>query len=148
IERAVRYEIARQADILDAGGSVQQETRHFHEADGSTSSGRPKSDADDYRYFPEPDLVPVAPSREWVAEVRAGLPELPAARRRRLLGEWGISDLEMRDIINAGLLDPVEATVVAGATPDAACKWWTGEIARIAKQQDVEAEGLTSPENV
>ncbi|GAA4514170.1 Asp-tRNA(Asn)/Glu-tRNA(Gln) amidotransferase subunit GatB [Brevibacterium yomogidense] len=148
IERAVRYEIARQADILDAGGSVLQETRHFHEADGSTSSGRPKSDADDYRYFPEPDLVPVAPSREWVEEIRAGLPELPAARRRRLLGEWGISDLEMRDIINAGLLDPVEATVVAGATPDAARKWWMGEIARLAKQQDVDAAGLTTPESV
>ena len=148
IERAVRFEIARQADILDAGGSVLQETRHFHEADGSTSSGRPKSDADDYRYFPEPDLVPVAPSREWVEEIRAGLPELPAARRRRLLGEWGISDLEMRDIINADLLDPVEATVVAGTTPDAARKWWMGEIARVAKQQDVDAAGLTTPENV
>src|SRR5690625_1293555 len=148
IDRAVRYEIARQADILDAGGSIVQETRHFHEADGSTSSGRPKSDADDYRYFPEPDLVPVAPSREWVEEIRANLPELPAARRRRLLGEWGIGELEMRDIINAGLLDPVEATVAAGASPDAARKRWMGEIARIAKQREAEAAGLATPEHV
>ncbi|SLM99018.1 aspartyl/glutamyl-tRNA(Asn/Gln) amidotransferase subunit B [Brevibacterium sp. Mu109] len=148
IDRTVRYEIARQAEILDAGGSILQETRHFHETDGSTSSGRPKSDADDYRYFPEPDLVPVAPSRDWVEEIRAGLPELPAARRRRLLDEWGISELEMRDIINADLLDPVEATVVAGAKPDAARKWWMGEIARVAKQKDVEATELATPEHV
>ncbi|WP_019160256.1 Asp-tRNA(Asn)/Glu-tRNA(Gln) amidotransferase subunit GatB [Brevibacterium senegalense] len=148
IDAAVRYEISRQADILAAGGEVLQETRHFHEADGSTSAGRVKSDADDYRYFPEPDLVPVAPSREWVEEIRANLPELPAARRRRLLGEWGISELEMRDIINAGLLDPVEATVAAGAGPDAARKWWMGEIARVAKQKEAEPAELVSPEHV
>ena len=148
IDAAVRYEISRQADILAAGGEVLQETRHFHETDGSTSAGRVKSDADDYRYFPEPDLVPVAPSREWVEEVRANLPELPAARRRRLLGEWGISELEMRDIINAGLLDPVEATVAAGAGPDAARKWWMGEIARLAKQKEAEPAELVSPEHV
>jgi aspartyl-tRNA(Asn)/glutamyl-tRNA(Gln) amidotransferase subunit B len=148
IDAAVRYEISRQADILAAGDQVLQETRHFHEADGSTSSGRVKSDADDYRYFPEPDLVPVAPSREWVEEIRANLPELPAARRRRLLGEWGISELEMRDIINAGLLDPVEATVAAGAGPDAARKWWMGEIARVAKQKEAEPAELVSPEHV
>ncbi len=65
VERAVRYEMSRHAGILLEGGSVLQETRHFHEDDGSTSSGREKSDAEDYRYFPEPDLVPVAPSREW-----------------------------------------------------------------------------------
>lgn len=148
IDAAVRYEISRQADILAAGGEVLQETRHFHETDGSTSAGRVKSDADDYRYFPEPDLVPVAPSREWVEEIRANLPELPAARRRRLLGEWGISELEMRDIINAGLLDPVEATVAAGAGPDAARKWWMGEIARVAKQKEAEPAELVSPEHV
>lgn len=148
IDRTVRYEIARQAEILDQGGSIVQETRHFHESDGSTSSGRPKSDADDYRYFPEPDLVPVAPARDWVEEIRASLPELPAARRRRLLDEWGISELEMRDIINAGLLDPVEATVAAGAKPDTARKWWMGEIARVAKQQDAEPADLATPANV
>src|SRR5699024_131776 len=101
IERTVRYEISRQAGVLDAGEQVVQETRHFHEDTGGTSSGRPKSDAEDYRYFPEPDLVPVAPSREWVEEIRAALPELPAARRRRLKGEWGLTDLEMRDAVNA-----------------------------------------------
>jgi aspartyl-tRNA(Asn)/glutamyl-tRNA(Gln) amidotransferase subunit B len=148
IDRAVRFEISRQADLLSAGEAVVQETRHFHEDTGGTSSGRPKSDADDYRYFPEPDLVPLAPPRKWVEEIRAALPELPAARRRRLLEEWGISELEMRDIINAGLLDQVEATVAAGAKPDTARKWWMGEIARLAKQREVSPETLATPEAV
>ena len=100
VERAVRYEITRQAAILDDGGSILQETRHWHEDTGVTTSGRPKSDADDYRYFPEPDLVPVAPSREWVDELRATLPEPPAERRKRLQGEWGFSDLEMLSLIH------------------------------------------------
>lgn len=137
IERAVRFEIQRQASILSEGGSVVQETRHFHEEDGSTSPGREKSDAEDYRYFPEPDLVPVAPSREWVEELRVGLPELPVARRRRLRAEWDFSDLEMRDVVNADALDLIEATVAAGVTPASARKWWMGELSRRAKETEV-----------
>lgn len=148
IERAVRYEIARQATVLEAGEQVLQETRHFHEETGETSSGRVKSDSDDYRYFPEPDLVPVEPSREWVEQLRAVLPELPAAKRRRLLEAWGFSELEMRDVINAGLLDVIEQTVAAGAEPAAARKWWTGEIARVAKQEDAEVTTLVTPAHV
>ncbi len=148
IERAVRYEIVRQAELLDAGESILQETRHFHDETGETSPGREKSDSDDYRYFPEPDLVPVVPSREWVEQLRAEQPELPTAKRRRLIGEWGFSDLEMRDVINAGLLETIEATVAAGAKPQGARKWWTGEIARQAKQQDVEPETLVAPAQV
>lgn len=148
IERAVRYEIARQATVLEAGEQVLQETRHFHEETGETSSGRVKSDSDDYRYFPEPDLVPVEPSRDWVEQLRADLPELPAAKRRRLLEAWGFSELEMRDVINAGLLDVIEETVAAGAEPAAARKWWTGEIARAAKQEDAEVTTLVTPAHV
>jgi aspartyl-tRNA(Asn)/glutamyl-tRNA(Gln) amidotransferase subunit B len=144
IDRTVRYEISRQAGILDAGESVTQETRHFHEEDGHTSAGRVKSDAEDYRYFPEPDLVPVAPSREWVEELRANLPELPAARRRRLREEWGFSDLEMRDVVNAGALDVIETTVLAGASAQSARKWWMGELARTAGDRGVELEELTA----
>ncbi|MFM5968136.1 MAG: Asp-tRNA(Asn)/Glu-tRNA(Gln) amidotransferase subunit GatB, partial [Micrococcales bacterium] len=96
IERAVRYEIQRQAAILAKGGTITQETRHWHEDRGVTSSGRPKSDADDYRYFPEPDLVPVQPSTEWIESLRAALPENPADRRRRLAADWGFSELEFR----------------------------------------------------
>ncbi len=148
VERAVRYEIQRQAAILAGGGTITQETRHWHEDTGTTSAGRPKSDADDYRYFPEPDLVPVAPSREWVDELRATLPEPPAARRKRLAADWGFTALEFQDVANADLLDVVEATVAAGASPAAARKWWTGEIARLANAQGVAAETLVSPEHV
>lgn len=135
IDAVVRYEIRRQAAILAAGGEVLQETRHG-QADGTTRAGRVKSDADDYRYFPEPDLVPVAPGREWVEEIRAALPELPAARRRRLKAEWGLADDEMRDVVNAGALDLIEATVAAGASGQAARKWWMGELARAAKDRE------------
>ncbi len=137
IDKAVRYEISRQAAILSAGEKVIQETRHFHSEDGSTSSGREKSDAEDYRYFPEPDLVPVQPSREWVEELRATMPELPGARRRRLRGEWGFSDLEMRDVVAADALELIFETVEAGATPAAARKWWMGELSRLAKEAEL-----------
>lgn len=149
IERAVRYEVARQASILEEGEKVFQETRHFHEEDATTSSGRPKSDADDYRYFPDPDLPPLEPDPVWVEELRAGLPEMPAARRRRLQEEWGLSDLEMRDIISSGALALVESTVVAGATPASARKWWNGEIAKYAREHGVAlADAPVTPEQV
>jgi aspartyl-tRNA(Asn)/glutamyl-tRNA(Gln) amidotransferase subunit B len=135
IERAVRYEIQRQAAILAKGGSIIQETRHWHEDKGSTSSGRPKSDADDYRYFPEPDLVPVQPSSELIESLRARLPEHPTERRKRLAAEWGFAELEFRDVVNAGLLDQIVDTVAAGAKPQAARKWWTGELARLANAE-------------
>lgn len=149
IQSAVTYEMRRQGAILTAGEKVIQETRHFHETDGSTSSGRQKSDAEDYRYFPEPDLVPVAPSREWVEDIRASLPEMPAKRRRRLQEEWGISDFEMRDLVNADAVDLVEATVEAGATPAAARKWWQGEIARYCKENEIALQDApVTPENI
>ena len=142
VERAVRYEITRHAAVLDAGEAILQETRHWHEDTGVTTSGRPKSDADDYRYFPEPDLVPVAPSREEVERLRATLPENPAERRRRLQADWGYSDLEMRDVVNAGAVDVIEETVAAGATPAAARKWWTGDLARRANADGVAVTDL------
>jgi aspartyl-tRNA(Asn)/glutamyl-tRNA(Gln) amidotransferase subunit B len=148
VEHAVRYEIQRQAAILAAGGTITQETRHWHEDTGRTSPGRPKSDADDYRYFPEPDLLPVAPSAELIAELRAGLPEAPATRRRRLKTEWGFTDLEFQDVANGGVLDEVAATIASGAAPASARKWWTGEIARIAKAQQREPAELIDPAQV
>ena len=138
VERAVRYEIGRHAAILSTGGTVVQETRHWHEDTGITTSGRVKSDAEDYRYFPEPDLVPVAPSAELVETLRGTLPEPPAARRKRLQADWGFADLEMRDVVNAGLVELVEETVAAGASPAAARKWWSGEIARRANAEGVD----------
>ncbi|MFL6056512.1 MAG: Asp-tRNA(Asn)/Glu-tRNA(Gln) amidotransferase subunit GatB [Actinoallomurus sp.] len=149
VERAVRFEIERQAGVLDAGGKVIQETRHFQEATGTTTSGRSKEEAQDYRYFPEPDLVPMAPSREWVEQLRAGLPELPAARRRRVTDEWGLAEKELRDIVNAGALDLIEETVQAGAEPAAARKWWMNELSRRATEQGVDlAELPVTPADV
>ena len=132
VERAIRYEITRHAAVLNSGVSIVQETRHWQEDTGVTTSGRVKSDADDYRYFPEPDLLPVAPTRERVEELRATLPEPPAERRRRLQSDWGYSDLEMRDVMNAGAVELIEESVDAGATPAGARKWWMGELARRA----------------
>ena len=149
IERAVRYEIRRQAAILSAGGTIVQETRHWHEDTGLTTAGRIKEEAEDYRYFPEPDLVPVAPSADWIAELRATLPEPPAARRARLQADYDFTDLEMRDVLNAGALELVQATVAAGAAPAAARKWWTTELSRRANADGVALDELAiSPSQV
>lgn len=149
VERAVRFEIQRHAAVLDSGGTIVQETRHWHEDTRSTTSGRPKSDADDYRYFPEPDLVPVVTDHGWIERLRAELPEPPAERRKRLKTDWGFSDEEFRDVVNAGVLDEIEQTVSAGAAPAAARKWWMGEIARLANQREVEiAELGVTPQHV
>ena len=137
VERAVRFEIERQAAVLTGGGRVIQETRHFHEDTGETTPGRSKEHAEDYRYFPEPDLVPVAPSAEWIEELRGTLPEVPSARRARLQAEWGISDLEMQTLVNAEALELVEQTIAHGVDQAAARKWWTGEFTRIANEQGV-----------
>jgi aspartyl-tRNA(Asn)/glutamyl-tRNA(Gln) amidotransferase subunit B len=149
VERAVRYEMSRHAAVLDAGEKILQETRHWHEDTGITTSGREKSDAEDYRYFPEPDLVPVAPSREWVDELRGTLPENPAQKRLRLQADWGFSDLEMRDTVGAGALGLVEETVAAGAAPQAARKWWLSDLARRANDTGVDiSEVGVSPQQV
>jgi aspartyl-tRNA(Asn)/glutamyl-tRNA(Gln) amidotransferase subunit B len=142
VERAARYEIQRHAAVLAAGRTILQETRHWHEDTGITTSGREKSDAEDYRYFPEPDLVPVAPSREWVERLRSELPEPPHERRTRLQAAWGFSDLEMRDTVGAGALGLVEETIAAGAAPQSARKWWLGELARRANESETELDAL------
>ncbi|MBT2428855.1 Asp-tRNA(Asn)/Glu-tRNA(Gln) amidotransferase subunit GatB [Streptomyces sp. ISL-112] len=134
VERAARFEIQRHAAVLSSGGTIVQETRHFHEEDGSTTAGRIKDNAEDYRYFPEPDLVPVAPARDWVEELRKGLPELPRLRRARLKEEWGVSEHDMQSILNAGAVDLIVATIEAGAPSDQARKWWMGELARNANE--------------
>lgn len=149
IERAVRYEISRQAAVLNRGGQVRQETRHWHEDTGSTTAGRLKESAEEYRYFPDPDLVPVTPSAQWVEELRATLPELPALRRARLQKEWGFSDMEMRDVINADAIDVIEATIAVGTTPAAARKWWMGELSRIAGDEEKALTDLAvTPEQI
>jgi aspartyl-tRNA(Asn)/glutamyl-tRNA(Gln) amidotransferase subunit B len=149
VERAVRSEMERQAEVLDAGHRIIQETRHFNEETGTTTSGRSKEEAQDYRYFPEPDLVPVAPDPAWVEQIRATLPEAPSARRARLQAEWNLSDLDMDALANAEALDLVVATVAAGASPADARKWWLGELSRRANEGNVALDKLAiTPDQV
>ena len=142
VERAVRGEMIRHAELLNKGERVTQETRHFHEDTGLTTPGRSKEQAEDYRYFPEPDLVPVAPSSELVERIRASLPEKPSVRRKKLQEEWQVPEKEMAAMINADVLDLVEETVKLGADPTRARGWWLGEIARIANEKAVAASEL------
>ncbi|EYT63308.1 glutamyl-tRNA amidotransferase [Dietzia sp. UCD-THP] len=142
VEIAVRHEMCRQADVLTSGGEVVLETRHFHESDGTTTAGRPKESAEDYRYFPEPDLAPVEPLDELVEKIRAELPELPWVRRARVQAEWGVSDEEMRDLVNAGALDLILATVDAGAAPTEARSWWVSYLSQQANKRGVGLQGL------
>jgi len=143
VERAIRGEMIRHAKLLDAGQKVKQETRHFQEDTGLTRSGRSKEQAEDYRYFPEPDLVPVAPDAAWIEELRAALPERPSLRRKRLKEEWNVPDKEMSAMVNADVLDIVEATVLLGSDPTKARSWWLGEISRIANDKEVAVTELS-----
>jgi aspartyl-tRNA(Asn)/glutamyl-tRNA(Gln) amidotransferase subunit B len=142
VERAVRYEMCRQGAVLTAGGRVTQETRHYDEATQTTSPGRTKETAEDYRYFPEPDLVPIAPSREWVEQLRATLPEMPWQRRKRVQTEWGLSDAELRDLVNIGAIDLIASTVDAGASAAEARSWWVSYLAQQANTRGVELADL------
>ncbi len=143
VERAVRHEMGRQAAVLASGGDIVQETRHFDEVTGTTSPGRRKETSEDYRYFPEPDLVPIAPSDEWVQRLRATLPELPWQRRARVQAEWNLSDLELRDLVNAGALDLIAATVDAGGPAAEARSWWVSYLSQQANSRGVDLADLS-----
>ncbi|WIM69568.1 Asp-tRNA(Asn)/Glu-tRNA(Gln) amidotransferase subunit GatB [Corynebacterium suedekumii] len=142
VEQAVRFEMMRQAAAITNGEDIVQETRHYQETDGSTSKGRPKETAEDYRYFNDPDLPPVIAPAEWVEEIRATLPELPWVRRARIQEEWKLPDAEMRDLVNAGALELIIATVEEGTTPDEARAWWVNYLAAKAKESGVDLDAL------
>jgi aspartyl-tRNA(Asn)/glutamyl-tRNA(Gln) amidotransferase subunit B len=142
VERAVRSEIIRQAGLLDAGVRIIQETRHFQEDTGGTRAGRSKETATDYRYFPEPDLVPIAPDPAWVAELKAALPAPPRVRRAELREQWGLSETDMSSVVNAGAVDLIVETIAAGSSPAGARKWWMGELARRANETGVELSAV------
>ena len=148
VERAVTGEIIRQANRLEAGERIVQETRHFLEESGQTRPGRSKEKAEDYRYFPEPDLVPVVPDAKWIEDLRKQLPEKPADRRKRLQLAWSVPDKEMAAMVNAELLDTVEATVLLGSDPTKARSWWLGEVSRIANDRAVSPTDLISVKDV
>src|SRR4030095_9952134 len=142
VERAVRSEIIRQGNLLEGGGRIVQETRHFQEDTGDTRPGRSKETATDYRYFPEPDLVPIAPDAAWVEEMRASLPGRPGAKRARLREDWGISEIDMQSVANAGAVELIEETIAAGASPAGARKWGMGERPRRANELGVELSAV------
>ena len=148
VERAVTGEIIRHANRLESGEKIVQETRHFLEESGETRPGRSKEQAEDYRYFPEPDLVPVVPDAKWIEELRTLLPEKPADRRKRLQTAWAVPDKEMNAMVNAELLDTVEQTVLLGADPTKARSWWLGEISRIANDKAVSPTDLMTVNDV
>ena len=138
VERAIAFEIERQAKILDEGGSFRMETRGWDEAHQSTYLMRPKEEENDYRYFPEPDLPPLVAAPEWLASIKARLPELPAARRNRYVAELGLSAYDASVIVNDSAATGLFEGALAART-DAPAKaianWVTGEYMRLAKSE-------------
>lgn len=129
LQRALEFEATRQASILISGGELVQETRHWNEKDETTHPMRSKEEAQDYRYFPEPDLVPLSPGKKWIAEIQASMPELPEARRRRLVDTYAIERRLVEVLVaNPGLDVLFEAAVGCGAQPKDAANWITGEV--------------------
>jgi aspartyl-tRNA(Asn)/glutamyl-tRNA(Gln) amidotransferase subunit B len=129
LRRALEHETARQRALLEAGGTVVQETRHWNEDEGRTSSMRSKEEAFDYRYFPEPDLVPIAPDDDWRDAVAGALPALPAARRAALAAKAGVTPAEAALVVDRGLDGLVEAAIEGGADPRLALARAANELA-------------------
>ena len=132
IHRAIEYEIERQSEVLGSGGRLAQETRGWNDARALTVSQRSKEFAEDYRYFPEPDLPPLDVSREWVAEIRSGLPELPAARRDRLITTLGLTPYDASLLTSSKpMVEFFEETVRLGAPAKTAANWILGDFSRL-----------------
>ena len=141
LERAMEFEVARHAEALERGERLVQETRGWHETEGRTISQRSKEEANDYRYFPEPDLPPLRPSGEWVAQLRVSLPELPAARRARYTDGLGLTAYDAGVLTSdLALADYFEGVVAAGIAPKTAANWVSGEFRRLLNQHA--ADGL------
>jgi aspartyl-tRNA(Asn)/glutamyl-tRNA(Gln) amidotransferase subunit B len=142
--RAIAYEAERQIDVIDAGGEIVMETRHWDEGRGVTETLRRKESVTDYRYFPDPDLVEIHASAEWVDEIRARLPELPTVSRQRLR-DSGVASEQAATIVSGGLLGLHDEAVAAGADASAVANWLTGEVTGqlSAAGLEVEDAGLT-----
>ena len=144
--RAIDYEIARQVQMMDEGERIVQETRGWDEAAGLSQGMRSKEGSNDYRYFPEPDLVPVAPSEEMRAAARAAVPELPAAQRDRYVNDWGVSDQDARVLVDNPLLAAyADATVAVGAPGKDVVNWCTGTILGFLNESGLSPEVLPLP---
>jgi aspartyl-tRNA(Asn)/glutamyl-tRNA(Gln) amidotransferase subunit B len=138
IEKAINIEVERQIDILEEGGEIVQETRHYNEATNSTKSMRSKEDAHDYRYFPDPDLVPILISDEWILKVQGSLPELPEERKNRYINSFALTNYDA-EVITAEkeTADFFEKTISCGAKPKETVNWIMSEILGYLNQKDL-----------
>ena len=143
VKLALEYEAARQIDVLRQGGRISQETRGWVETEGRTASQRSKEFADDYRYFPEPDLPPLMLSPSLVEAIRAQLPELPEARKRRFVRQYGLSDYDA-DVLtpSQAVADYYEAVVAAHGNPKLVANWVSGEMFRLMRARDLDIDAL------
>jgi aspartyl-tRNA(Asn)/glutamyl-tRNA(Gln) amidotransferase subunit B len=151
VQRALAFEIERQIGIVSSGGTVVQETRHFDEESGRTIGGRMKEYSSDYRYFPDPDLVPLAPGDALIEDIRSLLPELPSQRRRRLAARYELSAPDVRALTaTPGLADAFEAAVNAyGGSGQTIARWYLGELAQLGNERGVGPhETGVSPDHV
>ena len=138
LQKALEYEIERQAEILSEGGRVVQETRLWDEKRGVTESMRSKEEANDYRYFPDPDLVPLRVNEDWIAEVKKNLPELPDAKRERFVSEFQLPPYDAEVLTeNKRVADYFEETVKQGADAKAASNWIMTDILRVLKDRNI-----------
>jgi aspartyl-tRNA(Asn)/glutamyl-tRNA(Gln) amidotransferase subunit B len=137
VEKALEYEIKRQVSVLEEGGKIIQETRLWDPSTGTTQPMRSKEEAHDYRYFPEPDLVPIMVEKTWVEEIRASLPELPDAKRERFMSEHGLPEYDA-DLLTSErtTADWFEDVVRAGANPKPAANWMMGELMRLLNEEN------------
>lgn len=150
VEKAIEYEALRQAEILEDGGKIIQETRTWDEKEGVTKSMRTKEEANDYRYFPEPDLAPFTVSEEYIEDIRKTLPELPDERRERYIADFGLSSTDAQYMTNdKDISDYFEKVVEAGADPKASVNWIMGEFASQLSNAGIEiSKAPVTPENL
>lgn len=150
VRKGIQYEVKRQERLLMAGGEVEQETRRFDEPSGETILMRSKEEANDYRYFPEPDLPPIHISDDWIEEVRASIPEMPDKRRERYTQDWGIPAYDAGVLTQTKeMSDFYDATVAAGADPKLAANWLMGEVNAYLNSKQVElSDTALTPEHL
>lgn len=150
VRKGIQYEVKRQERLLMSGGEVEQETRRFDEPSGETILMRSKEEANDYRYFPEPDLPPIHISDDWIEEVRASIPEMPDKRRERYTQDWGIPAYDAGVLTQTKeMSDFYDATVAAGADPKLAANWLMGEVNAYLNSKQVElSDTALTPEHL
>lgn len=141
VERAIHCEYERQADILDSGGRITQETRLYDAEQNTTRSMRSKEVANDYRYFPEPDLLPIVIDDAYIEKVRQSLPELPGAKRARFVAEYGLTEYDANLLVpNHAIADYFETVAKASGAPKLAANWILGDLSAALNRSELSIE--------